>query len=134
MFQIFGTTIQSQTVAAAAASLLLGIVIGFIVGRLAARRQRFGRKFKKSAPGMVEIYIGNLSYDTTEAYLRKEFEKYGEVATVRIITGHSSHKSKGYGFIEMPNRPEAEKAIAAMHGADVQGRRLHVNEARNSKN
>ncbi|MBR3084778.1 MAG: RNA-binding protein [Kiritimatiellae bacterium] len=83
---------------------------------------------------MVEIYIGNLSYDTTEAYLRKEFEKYGEVATVRIITGHSSHKSKGYGFIEMPNRPEAEKAIAAMHGADVQGRRLHVNEARNSKN
>ena len=92
------------------------------------------KKFKNLPPGAVEIYIGNLSYDTTEDYLRKEFEKFGAVASVRIITNHFTHKSKGFGFIEMPNRSEAEKAIAALNETEMHGRKLHINEARNNKN
>ena len=118
----------------AVAGLVAGLVLGFIVGRVCACRRRSQKKFKEMPPGMVEIYVGNLSYDTTEDYLRKEFEKYGEVASIRIITHPTSHRSKGFGFIEMTHRDEAEKAIAALDNAEVQGRRLHVNEARNNKN
>ena len=119
---------------AAGVGLVVGLVVGFIVGRLCPCRRRVQKKFKEMPPGMVEIYVGNLSYETTEAFLRKEFEKYGEVASIRIITHPTSHRSKGFGFIEMTHRDEAEKAIAALDNAEIQGRRLHVNEARNNKN
>lgn len=92
------------------------------------------KKFKDLPPGMVEIYVGNLSYDTTEEFLRKEFEKFGSVESVRIITNHFNHKSKGFGFIEMTNRDEAEKAIEALNQTEIHGRKLHINEARNNKN
>ena len=126
----------SMTAAVAAGvGLVVGLVIGFFAGRAFAGRKRLAnKKFKELPPGAVEIYVGNLSYDTTEDYLRKEFEKYGAVTSVRIITNHFTHKSKGFGFIEMPNRAEAEKAIAALNEAEVQGRKLHINEARNNKN
>lgn len=118
------------------AGLLIGAIIGFVVGRLSCDRKKAGlqKKFKEMPPGMVEIYVGNLSYDTTEEFLKKEFEKYGEVASIRIITHPSSHRSKGFGFIEMTRRAEAEKAIEALNNAEIHGRRLHVNEARNNKN
>ncbi len=100
------------------------------------RRQERGEpKFEKTHPapadGSIEIYVGNLSYDTDEDRLRKEFEKYGAVLSARIISNRFSNKSKGFGFVEMPNRPEAEAAIKALHDAEIQGRRLRVNEARN---
>ncbi|MGI6496232.1 MAG: RNA recognition motif domain-containing protein [Kiritimatiellia bacterium] len=82
------------------------------------------------APGDVELYVGNLSYDTTEADLRKEFERFGKVSSVRIIINRFSSKSKGFGFIVMPNRPEAESAVKAMNDRELQGRKLRVNEAR----
>ena len=81
------------------------------------------------APGMVEIYVGNLSYDMNDAQLNAEFSKYGIVESARIIT-HPSGKSKGYGFVHMPHRAEAEIACKALNGADVMGRKLRVNEAR----
>ena len=118
----------------AAGGLILGIAIGFVLGRIGCHRRKFTKKFKEMPPGMVEIYVGNLSYETTEEYLRKEFEKYGEVASIRIITNRMNNRSKGFGFIEMTNRREAEKAIAALDNAEIHGRRLHVNEARNNKN
>ncbi|HNX34874.1 MAG TPA: RNA-binding protein [Kiritimatiellia bacterium] len=79
----------------------------------------------------MEIYVGNLSYDMTEAQMRKEFEKYGAVKSARIISNRFNHKSKGFGFVEMPNRPEAEAAIKALHDKDILGRKLRVNEAKN---
>lgn len=119
----------------AAAGAVAGLVVGFLLGRAGRRGRRPStKKFKEMPPGMVEIYVGNLSYETTEDFLRKEFEKYGEVASIRIITHPASHRSKGFGFIEMTHRAEAEKAIAALDNAEIQGRRLHVNEARNNKN
>jgi hypothetical protein len=126
---------QAQPLVAAIGGLILGIAIGFVLGRISSgRRRHFTKKFKEMPPGMVEIYVGNLSYDTSEDFLRKEFEKYGEVASIRIITNRTSNRSKGFGFIEMTNRKEAEKAIAALDNAEIHGRRLHVNEARNNKN
>ena len=79
----------------------------------------------------VEIYVGNLSYDMNEAQLRREFEKYGEVKSARIIENRYNKKSKGFGFIEMPVRNEAEAAIKALHDKDVMGRKLRINEAKN---
>ncbi len=123
-----------MTAAAGVASgLVVGIIVGLAVGKKSGRK-RVNKKFKELPPGAVEIYVGNLSYDTTEEILRKEFEKYGDVTSVRIITNHYNHKSKGFAFIEMPNRPEAEKAIDALNESELQGRKLHINEARNNKN
>ncbi|MBQ9430170.1 MAG: RNA-binding protein [Kiritimatiellae bacterium] len=79
----------------------------------------------------MEIYVGNLSYDMTEDQMRKEFEKFGTVFSARIISNRFNQKSKGFGFVEMPNRPEAEAAIKALNDKDVQGRKLRVNEAKN---
>ena len=82
--------------------------------------------------GSVEIYVGNLSYDLTEEQLRKEFEAFGTVDTARVVTNKYNDKSKGFGFVVMPNRPEAEAAIAAMSEKEVMGRKMRVNEARNT--
>ncbi|MEI7900993.1 MAG: RNA-binding protein [bacterium] len=79
----------------------------------------------------MEIYVGNLSYDMSEAQMRKEFERYGTVKSARIISNGFNHKSKGFGFVEMPNRAEAERAIKALHDKDILGRKLRVNEAKN---
>ncbi len=126
---------QPAALIVGAAGLVVGLAVGFAIGHAARGGKRpANKKFKELPPGAVEIYVGNLSYDTTEDYLRKEFEKFGAVASVRIITNHFNNKSKGFGFIEMPNRPEAEKAIAALNDTEIQGRKLHINEARNNKN
>jgi len=111
---------------------LVGLLIGFVVGRLTKRR---GGGYASSADdgdgSCVEIYVGNLSYDMTEMQMRKEFAHYGAVKSARIITNRFNNKSKGYGFIEMLNRPEAEAAIKALHDKDLYGRKLRVNEAKN---
>ena len=83
------------------------------------------------ADGSVEIYVGNLSYDMTEDQLRKEFEAYGTVGSARLITNRYNGKSKGFGFVQMPNRAEAEKAVAALNDKEIQGRKMKCNEAKN---
>ena len=119
---------------------LAGLVIGIIVGRLSKGcgcksgrkpRPRGGEAAVGGNKDCVEIYVGNLSYDTTEAQMRAEFEKFGSVLSARIITNRFNHKSKGFGFVEMPNRAEAEAAIKALNDKDIQGRKLRVNEAKN---
>ncbi|MCX7974384.1 MAG: RNA-binding protein [Candidatus Aminicenantes bacterium] len=78
----------------------------------------------------MNIYVGNLPRNLSESELRQAFENFGEVSTVSIIKDKFSGQSRGFGFIEMPNREEAERAIAALNGQDLKGRALTVNEAR----
>ena len=79
---------------------------------------------------MVNIYVGNLPYNTMEADLQQAFEAYGTVGRAKVITDRETGKSRGFGFVEMPNDAEAEAAIEGLNGADFGGRRLVVNKAR----
>ena len=78
----------------------------------------------------MNIYVGNLSYSVTEDDLRQAFEAFGQVASVSIIKDKYSNQSKGFGFVEMPGKEEAQAAINGMNGKDLKGRTLNVNEAR----
>jgi RNA recognition motif-containing protein len=78
----------------------------------------------------MNIYVGNLSRDTAEGDLRQAFEAHGQVATVSIIKDKYSGESKGFGFVEMPTKTEAEAAITNLNGKDLNGRTLNVSEAR----
>ncbi len=77
-----------------------------------------------------KLYVGNLSYSTTEDELREIFAKLGEVLSVKIITDAGSGRSKGFGFVEMSSDEDAEKAIASLNGSTLADRKLTVNEAR----
>ncbi len=78
----------------------------------------------------MNIYVGNLLFDVSEDDLREAFEQFGEITEVRLIMDKYSGKSKGFGFIEMPSKDEAEKAIEEMNGKEFKGRALNVNEAK----
>jgi len=113
---------------------LAGFLAGLLVSRGSGSRSSIsgGRSVCRGDKGdCVEIYVGNLSYDMTEAQMRKEFERFGTVKSSRIITHRFNHRSKGFGFIEMPKRSEAEAAIKATNGKDILGRKLRTNEAKN---
>lgn len=148
--------------AACATKCYLGIggafVVGFVLGRLtkrcgcaggkgargaaadgkrgkSARKAPMSRQEPTHQPipaGSVEIYVGNLNYDFTEDELKKLFEKYGEVSSARIVSNRYSGKSKGFGFVVMPNRADAEKAIATYSEMEYMGRKMRVNEAKNT--
>lgn len=78
----------------------------------------------------LNIFVGNLSYTTTEDSLRRLFEQYGEVTSVRIINDRETGRSRGFGFVEMANDDEARAAIAATNAKAIDGRTINVNEAR----
>jgi RNA recognition motif-containing protein len=78
----------------------------------------------------MNLYVGNLPYRLTEDQLREAFEAYGQVSSCTIIKDKVTGSSKGFGFLEMPERPEAEAAIAGLNGRELMGRKLNVNEAR----
>lgn len=78
----------------------------------------------------MNIYAGNLLRDLSETELRAAFEAYGTVTTVSIIKDKFSGDSRGFGFVEMPDKAEAEKAISSLNRKDLKGRTLTVNEAR----
>jgi len=78
----------------------------------------------------MKIYAGNLSYDVTEEELQKEFLAYGEVTSVSILTDKFSGQPKGFGFVEMASKSEAEAAIAGLNGKALRERTIVVNEAR----
>jgi RNA recognition motif-containing protein len=82
----------------------------------------------------VNIYVGNLSHEVTEDSLREAFEPFGQVESVNIIKDRFSGESRGFGFLEMPSKQEAEKAIEEMNGKDLMGRAINVNEARPKTN
>ena len=78
----------------------------------------------------MNIYVGNLSFDATDEDLRGAFAAFGEVDSASVITDRFSGRSRGFGFVEMPQSAEAEEAIAQMDGKELLGRALKVNEAR----
>lgn len=150
-----GPLVQNHPHLVAAGLFAAGAVVGFACAKLiggkkkrpqgAQRPQRSGdasrpkemmrRSSEARVPipaGSVEIYVGNLSYDMAEEQLRKTFEEYGKVDSVRLVLNHYNGKSKGFAFVVMPNRSEAEAAIAALNNKEVLGRPMRVNEAKNT--
>ena len=136
----------TMNLACGALGLVVGLGIGLAIkggscqkgkpaGKKPQGQPRKDGEMRKTHPapadGSVEIYVGNLSYDMTEAQLLAEFEKFGKVNSARIISNRFNNKSKGFGFVIMPNRDEAEKAISALSEKEVMGRPMKVNEARN---
>lgn len=78
----------------------------------------------------MNIYVGNLSYEATEEDLRRAFAEFGTVTSVNIIKDKFSGESKGFGFVEMSTKEEAQEAINGLNGQELRGRALNVNEAR----
>lgn len=78
----------------------------------------------------MNIYVGNLSFNTTEDQLREAFGAFGEVASCNIITDKYDGRSKGFGFVEMGSDEQATAAISGLNGTDLEGRALNVNEAK----
>jgi len=78
----------------------------------------------------VNIFVGNLAFSTTDHDLRQLFEPYGEVDTINIITDRYTGQSRGFGFVEMPDRAAAQAAIQGLQGQALGGRTLNVNEAK----
>ena len=122
--------------AAAALAGAGGLIIGFAAGRVS----RCGCRSRRVAPSVagggeytgegIELYVGNLSYDMTEAELEKLFSAFGSVLSVRVIKNKFNDRSKGYGFVEMAEQNGADKAVKAMNAKEVLGRKMVVNEAR----
>jgi RNA recognition motif-containing protein len=78
----------------------------------------------------VNIFVGNLSYDVSEAELRQAFEAHGEVSSASIIMDRMTGRSRGFGFVEMPDKNQATAAIQALNLQELKGRAITVNEAR----
>jgi len=78
----------------------------------------------------MKLFVGNFSFSTTEADLQALFAPYGNIESVAVVTDRQTGRSRGFGFVEMSDRGEAEKAIEALNGKDFGGRTLNVNEAR----
>ncbi|MDX9857895.1 MAG: RNA-binding protein [candidate division Zixibacteria bacterium] len=78
----------------------------------------------------MKIYIGNMSFNTTEDDLRQTFESFGEVSDINIITDRDTGRPRGFAFVEMPDSGAASSAIAGLNGKELDGRQLTVNEAK----
>ncbi len=76
------------------------------------------------------LYVGNLSYDTTDNRLRQAFETYGEVASVNVITDRETGRPRGFGFVEMATDEAAQAAVEGLNGTQLDGREIRVSEAR----
>src|SRR2546421_7213431 len=79
---------------------------------------------------MKNIFVGNVSFQTSEQQIRSLFETHGTVDRVNVVTDRDTGQARGFAFVEMGNTSEADQAIAALNGTDVDGRTLNVNEAR----
>ncbi|MGH9662196.1 MAG: RNA recognition motif domain-containing protein [Bryobacteraceae bacterium] len=100
---------------------------GPTVGLYAVSQRQFNRKKKNR---MTKIFVGNLSYQTTQDDLQAAFSQYGGVERVNIVTDRDSGQPRGFAFVEMTEKREAETAIAQLNGADLNGRAMNVSEAR----
>ena len=78
----------------------------------------------------MNIYVGNLSYSMSDTELREAFAGFGEVSSAKVLMDRETGRSRGFGFVEMPNQSEAEAAIVQLNGKEIGGRALRVNEAR----
>src|SRR6476660_1534743 len=79
---------------------------------------------------MKNIFVGNLDFAATESSIRSLFEPYGQVDRVNLVTDRDTGRSRGFAFVEMTDSAEADRAIAALNGTDLDGRALNINEAR----
>jgi RNA recognition motif-containing protein len=79
---------------------------------------------------MMNIYVGNLSYEATDTTIREVFESFGEVTSAKVIKDKYTGQSRGFGFVEMPTLSQAQAAIKSLNGRELQGKPLSVNEAR----
>ena len=79
---------------------------------------------------MKNLFVGNMSFQTTEGDLRTMFEPFGEITRINVMTDRDTGRARGFAFVEMVNDSEAAGAIAALNGKEVDGRALNVNEAR----
>ena len=87
------------------------------------------RAAKNNKEKKMDIYCGNLAYATTDDGLKAVFAAYGKVTSARVVTDRMTGRSKGFGFVEMPNREEAQKAVDALNGQELDGRPIRVNES-----
>ena len=78
----------------------------------------------------MNIYVGNLSYETTDETIREAFESFGQVASARVIKDKYSGQSRGFGFVEMPVQNQAQAAITSLNGKELMGKQISVSEAR----
>lgn len=78
----------------------------------------------------MNIYVANLPYSTDRDQLRELFSAFGEVVSARVVTDRETGRSKGFGFVEMPDNTQAQAAVDALNGSEVSGRKIVVNEAR----
>lgn len=78
----------------------------------------------------MNIYVGNIAFSMTEDDLRQTFEAYGEVSRATILKDKMTNRSRGFGFVEMPNQEEGQKAVQELNGKEMNGRALNVSEAR----
>lgn len=101
--------------------LIVVIIVGFVLFRL----KNLMRLRKK-----MNIYVGNLSFSTSEENIRSHFEQFGKVDSAKIIKDRETGNSRGFAFVEMPNNSEAQNAINNLNGKEFEGRRLVVNESR----
>ena len=139
---------RCAAIAVAVAAFVAGLIVAVILKKIFSPCERGtqyvkhlsrseDKPFEKRRPhpapadGSVEIYVGNLSYEMTDEQLRKEFEAFGKVNSARLIVNRMTGKSKGFGFVQMPDRDEAARAIAGLNDKDILGRRIKCNEAKN---
>jgi RNA recognition motif-containing protein len=79
---------------------------------------------------MMNIYVGNLSYEATDGSIREAFESFGQVTSARVIKDKYNGQSRGFGFVEMPVQSQAQTAIKSLNGKELLGKEMSVNEAR----
>jgi len=80
--------------------------------------------------GNMNIFVGNLSFETSDEELRTEFSAFGELTSVNVLKDKFTNKSRGFAFVEMPNKEEANKAVEALNGKSINGRNINASEAR----
>jgi RNA recognition motif-containing protein len=78
----------------------------------------------------MNIYVGNLSFETTDETIREAFESFGQVTSARVIKDKENGQSRGFGFVEMPGQSQAQTAIRSLNGRELQGKQMSVKEAR----
>jgi RNA recognition motif-containing protein len=107
-----------------------GILLSFIsIDIFLTDRSGGFRTDPSSKETSLNIYVGNLSFNVTESDLREAFQAFGTVEKSAVISDKTTGQSRGFGFVEMPNKDEATKAIGALNGRELKGRALKVNEA-----
>ncbi len=99
------------------------LIVWLVIG------QRFLDHATHVKESLMNMYIGNLAYNVTEEDLNEAFSEFGNVESVNIIKDRFSGQSKGFGFVDMPDNSEADKAIKALNGKDFKGRDIKVNQA-----